>query len=389
LIERSPQDPIVRRVDDGQGHTLASNMPDLAPLVPIGEDWFAAATPSKGNDDGDRRRFRIRAVALSDGGRLLLGAATHQLEEVEELVLRAALSGLAVTGILAVGGGILMSIRVLRRVEAINRTSREIIAGDFSRRIPTRGTNDDYDQLAANLNAMLDQIAALMDGLRQISSDIAHDLRTPLTRIRNRLDVARSKAITVADHAANVERTIEEIDEVLATFGALLRIAQIEAGARRTGFGAVDLADILRRLVEVYEVVAEESGRRLVGDIIATARVQGDRDLLLQMLSNLLENALQHTPQGTRIDIRLAARPGGFAVVVADNGPGIPKEFREKVFQRFYRLDASRSTPGNGLGLSLVAAIAALHGVDIRLEDNRPGLKITVEFGASHASGVI
>lgn len=388
LLERSPQDPTILRVDDGHGRILAGNMPELASFDPIGDGWFTAAMPRKGDGGGKRRRFRIEAVTLSDGGRLLVGAATHQLEEVRELLLHAALSGLAVTGILALAGGILMSARVHRRVEAINRTSREIIAGDLSRRIPTRGANDDYDQLAANLNAMLDRIVALMEGLRQVSNDIAHDLRTPLTRLRNRLEATRSKALTVETYADVVEQAIEEIDAVLATFGALLRIAQIEAGTRRVGFSEVDLADILRFLVEVYEVVAEEAGQLLVSTIAEPALVQGDRDLLLQMFSNVLENALRHTPRGTRIDLCLTAGPSGFAVSIADNGPGIPTEFHDKVFQRFYRLDGSRSTPGNGLGLSLVAAIASLHGLRIRLADNQPGLKIIIEFAASRAERV-
>jgi signal transduction histidine kinase len=388
LIQRSPQDPAILRVDDGHGHVLAGNMPELALFDPIGDGWLTAAAPSKGDKEGDTRRFRIKAVTLSDGGRLLVGAGTHQLEEVGELVLRAALSGLVVTGLLAAAGGILMSARVHRRVEAINRTSREIIAGDLSRRIPTRGANDDYDQLAANLNAMLDRIAALMEGLRQVSNDIAHDLRTPLTRLRNRLDAARTKALTAEAYADVVEHAIEEVDAVLATFGALLRIAQIEAGTRRIGFSEVDLADILRFLVEVYEVVAEEAGQLLVSTIAEPAVVQGDRDLLLQMFSNLLENALRHTPQGTRIELRLTADANGFAVAISDNGPGIPTEFHDKVFQRFYRLDSSRSTPGNGLGLSLVAAIASLHGLRIQLADNRPGLKIVVAFAASRRERV-
>jgi signal transduction histidine kinase len=380
MIERSPQDPVVFRVDDAQGQRIAGNMRELGRLIPSGGGWFEAETPNTGTDDVDARRFRIRALGLPDGGRLLAGVETHQLEEVRELVFRAALSGLAVTAVLALVGGILMSARVHRRVEAINRTSREIMEGDLSRRIPTQGTNDDYDQLATNLNAMLDRIVALMDGLRQVSTDVAHDLRTPLTRLRNRLERARAKAVTTEDYAGTVDEAIEDIDAVLATFGALLRIAQIEAGARRGGFSEVDLADILHRLVEVYEPVGEETGRQLIVEIPERAGVQGDRDLLLQMFSNVLENALRHTPPGTRIEIRLEARPGGFVATVADNGPGIPVDSRDKVFQRFYRLDASRSKLGSGLGLSLVAAVAALHGVKIRLDDNQPGLRVNLEF---------
>jgi signal transduction histidine kinase len=269
---------------------------------------------------------------------------------------------------------------LLRRVEAVRRTAQEIMAGDLSRRVPTRGTGDDFDQLSASLNEMLDRIQTLMEGLQQVSNDIAHDLRTPLTRLRQRLETARLKARTVEDYAGIVDSTLGDTDQILRTFGAMLRIAQIEAGTARSRFTDVDLSAVLRAIVDLYAAFAEDQKQELTGHIAEGAIVHGDRELLTQMLVNLVENALRHSPAGTRIEVRLAREADGLHCSVSDDGPGIPSEEYDKVFRRFYRLDSSRATPGSGLGLSLVAAIAALHGVAIRLADNRPGLRVELRF---------
>ncbi|MBL0901182.1 MAG: hypothetical protein IBJ17_21125, partial [Reyranella sp.] len=223
---------------------------------------------------------------------------------------------------------------------------------------------------------MLARIQQLMDGLRQVSSDIAHDLRTPLGRLRQQLEEARERATTTADYRVATEAAIEEADALLETFAALLRIAQVEAGAQRSAFAAFDLSGLVKSLGETYEPVAEDSGHRL--DVAADDGISftGDRQLVAQLLTNLLENALRHTPVGTKISLRLQKQDGGFRLAVADDGPGIPATEHDKVFDRFYRLDRSRSTAGSGLGLAMVRAIAGLHGLSIRLEDANPGLRV-------------
>jgi signal transduction histidine kinase len=225
---------------------------------------------------------------------------------------------------------------------------------------------------------MLDRIQQLMDGLRQVTSDIAHDLRTPLGRLRQRLEDAREHATTTADYASATEAAIAEADTLLETFSALLRIAQIEAGAQKSAFAELDLSALVRSIGEAYLPVAEDAQHRLELAIDGGIGFTGDRQLLAQMISNLVENALNHTPGGSTVRLALAKSATGLTLEVADNGPGIPADERDKVFDRFYRLDRSRSTGGSGLGLALVRAIATLHGLAIRLEDAKPGLKVVL-----------
>jgi signal transduction histidine kinase len=228
---------------------------------------------------------------------------------------------------------------------------------------------------------MLDRIEALMEGLRQVSTDIAHDLRTPLGRLRQRLEGAVLKSRSTGEYEQAVEGAIAEADHLLAVFNALLRIARLEAGNRRQGFVRCDLAALTTAMVEVFQPTAEDGGQSLRWTNAAPVEVIGDADLLSQMIANLIENALRHTPPGSRIDIAVVCLPSGRAELsIADDGPGIPADLRDKVFQRFYRLEQSRHTPGNGLGLSLVAATAQLHRVTITLSDNRPGLKVSLLF---------
>jgi signal transduction histidine kinase len=283
----------------------------------------------------------------------------------------------AITAMLAFAGAVMMSRSTAKRLETINATSRRIMRGDLSQRIPTRGTHDEFDQLAANLNGMLDRIQQLMDGVRHVSDNIAHDLKTPLTRLRNRLEQLANDRHADCEEA---ELALADADAMLATFNALLRIARIEAGARREAFTTVPLRSVVEDAAELYEALAEERGQSLQVSIEAEPSIQGDRDLLFQALTNLLDNAIKYTPQGGRLDIALRRARSGAEIRVTDSGPGIPGKDHARVLERFVRLEDSRSTPGNGLGLSLVAAVAKLHNAEVRFEEASPGLVVSLVF---------
>jgi signal transduction histidine kinase len=362
---------------DGAGRILAGNLPSQPPR----EGWLEIPIKAgeEEHDEEDRRLLALGRV-LPDGSYLVAGEDTHGIDEVQETIVRAFAWGLAGTLVLAVAGGALASAGFLRGIDAINRTTKAIVEGNLSNRVPARGTGDELDRLATNLNQMLDRIQALMGNVRQVSSDIAHDLRTPLTRLRQRLETARLEAASPEEYAAVVDRALEDVDELLAIFSALLRIAQIESGAHRLPADHVDLSDVFRSIADTYSPVADDQGQRLVAEIAGGIAVRGDRQLLVQMLANLIENALRHSPRGSTLRLSLADTPEGPRGVVADTGPGIPAEEREKVFQPFYRLERSRSTPGSGLGLAMVAAIANMHGIGIELAGNDPGLRVTLRF---------
>jgi signal transduction histidine kinase len=365
-------------LQDSAGRRLAGNLPPLPPET----GWHDLWTVSDSGGD-QRRHVRGQGAILGDGTYLFVAQDYEQLDEFRELIASAFSVSAGITLALALVGGAIMSRALLRRVEAVNTTSELIMAGDLGRRIPVRGTGDEFDRLASNLNAMLERIERLMEGLRQVSNDIAHDLRTPLTRLRQNLDAARRHSRSAPSLEAAMDRAVEETDAILAIFGALLRIAQIEAGTRRAGFTRVDLSAVLETVLEVYGPAAEEKSQTLLGDARAGTAIVGDRELLTQMVANLVENAIRHASEGGRIEASLAVAEDRVQLVVADDGPGIPEAAREKVFQRFYRLEQARTTPGSGLGLSLVAAVADLHGMTVRLLDNHPGLRVVVEMPIS------
>lgn len=374
---------------DADGRRVAGNLS----AVPPREGWQMLSPPEEVEEpadddaeDDENGRLLALGTVLADGAFLLVGEDAHPIAEVKEAIALAFAWAFGIGVFLAIGGGAFLSARFLRRVDAVNRTSRAIVEGNLAERIPTRGTGDEMDRLAANLNDMLDRIQTLMEGLRQVSSDIAHDLRTPMSRLRQRLEAARLQAGSITEYETAVDRAIADADAILSTFGALLRIAQIEAGVRRTAFADVDLSEVFERVTDAYAPVAEDLGHRLAADIEPGIMVRGDRDLLAQMLANVIENALRHTPPDSSVSIALFRRNGAPVGEISDDGPGIPESEREKVFRRFYRLDASRSTAGSGLGLALVAAVAALHGIRINLCDNRPGLAVILQFSESAPS---
>lgn len=315
--------------------------------------------------------------------RLLVGRDMSELDQLRGRMVVSLRWVFLVTVVLGLGGGLLLARGAMRRIEAINRTTHRIMAGDLSGRVPRGGGGDEIDRLAGNLNAMLDQIERLMTGMRQVTESVAHDLRTPLSRLRSRVELALIRETDDPEvYRGVLQDTILEADRLLATFTALLSIAEAESGANRKGLEPVRLADVARLAADLYEPVAEEKGLTLVTDIRAEPTVRGNEQLLAQAVSNLLDNAIKYTPEGGRITLLLeGAGPGQSArVTVADNGPGIPADMREKVLERFVRLDAARASPGNGLGLSLVEAVARLHDASLRLEDNEPGLRVGIVF---------
>ena len=366
-------------LQDRTGRFIAGNLSSMAPR----EGRFVMAVPETGADAHKDLRIDPESMVaqgwrLSAGEFLLVGENRYRLLKTREAIITAVGWGTAITVLLALGGGIVVAIGYLRRIEEVNRAIRSIMEGDLSRRVPTRGGRDEMDHLAANLNAMLERIQLLMESLKRVSDDIAHDLRTPLSRLRQRLEGARSTA-NADGHIAVIEQSIAEVDAILDTFTALLRIAQIESGTRRAAFAEVNLSQVISAVVETYTAVAEDRGHRMQASVAAGVMVDGDRELILQMAANLVENAIQHTAPGA-ITVQLSAEPGAQVLRVQDTGPGIPQSERGKVFRRFYRLERHRTTPGNGLGLALVKAVIDLHGGSIELDDNAPGLCVTVRF---------
>jgi signal transduction histidine kinase len=366
-------------VIDAAGKRLAGDLPITDRL---GLFELNAGRGAEGVQSGENESVRMLVRQLDGGYRLGVGEDLEQAGEMEETFLGILAVALGVVLVLGIGGGLLLGAAFLRRVDMITQTADAIIDGDLSRRIERTGSGDDLDHLSATLNVMLDRITGLMENLRQVSNDIAHDLRTPLSRLRQELEEAQKRELTPADFKRVIEGAVAEADVLLETFSALLRIAQIEAGTRRSAFRSVDLSDVLRTVAEAYAPAVEESGRTLRPEIAADVQVTGDRGLLSQLFVNLVENALHHTPPGTTIALRLSGQSAGAVAEVADNGPGIPADERAKVFRRFYRLERSRTTVGSGLGLSTVAAIAELHHAGIELLDNEPGLRVVIRFPA-------
>jgi signal transduction histidine kinase len=350
---------------------VVGNLPGMPPVEGVVDFVHDRDEP---NDA--RAKLTGFGLTLPDGTFVLVAQDASRLIDMQHAIVRAFIWAGALTLLLAIGGGVLLGGNFVRRIDTIGRTSRAIMEGDLSARIPVRGNNDEIDQLVIGLNAMLDRIQQLLDGLRQVSSDIAHDLRTPLGRLRQKLEDAREHASTTAEYQSATEDALTEADSLLEIFSALLRIAQIEAGAQKSGFTDVDLSELMHSIADAYEPSAEDSRHKLEVDVAPGVTMTGDRQLLAQLFSNLVENALTHTPDGSTVRLALHPKADGFEAEVADNGPGIPTEEREKVFDRFYRLDRSRTTKGSGLGLALVKAIAALHGMTLKLEDHHPGLAV-------------
>ncbi|TGV08787.1 HAMP domain-containing protein [Mesorhizobium sp. M8A.F.Ca.ET.173.01.1.1] len=377
---RSPKKEQLFSLTDAAGNRLAGNF--TAAGLPDGFSMFGAEMPGMPPDT------EYRAYSGSVGAdTLTIAFSLSETEELETIMLMSfGWATLIITG-LAVTGGALLASRVQRRLDGIAATMVDVSHGRLDTRIPLTGKGDDIDIVSSQVNAALDRLSALVEGMKQVSADIAHDLKTPLNRLQMILESAADKAARRQDVSDDLADARSEGHQINETFDALLRIAQIEAGARKARFTDVDLGEILQTIAEIYTDVAEDDGKVLSPTQLneMVDRVHGDRELLTQMFANLVENALRHCPPGTTINLTVTRRGERVLASVADNGPGIPPGEREKVFQRLYRLDHSRSTPGSGLGLSLVRAIADLHGATIALEDRKPGLAVVVSFPVATA----
>ena len=395
LIERRAQQPgsSLYLVTTAAGETLAGNIAsvDSEGLLEAGRyelfyHVFEDGAPRP-------RRALVDTVVLPGGFRLLVGRDLDEADRLHDVIRRAAGWSIIFVIALAVASGVFVARRVLKRVDQMTETARSIMAGDFSGRLALAGTNDELDRLALSLNAMLDRINELMTGLREVSDNIAHDLKTPLTRLRNGAEEALRLSGAPEDYRQALEATIEEADGLIKVFNALLMIARAEAGGLLEGASSQDAAEIARDVAELYEPFAEEAGIALRVAFDGPLPVRGSRELIGQALANLVDNAIKYTGAAAEVtggapaEVTVSGRMvgGSVEISVADRGPGIPEEDRGRAVERFVRLETSRTRPGSGLGLSLAAAVARLHGGALRLEDNRPGLCAVLSLPSEQA----
>jgi signal transduction histidine kinase len=361
---------------------VAGNLRAWPSTVTAAGGWIEFRAPEPLPNATSRPLLRAMLETFPNGDRLLVGKDISDLDSFADRIKAAVISGVALIFVIAGVTTILVTRRTVGRIESINATSRAIMLSGLDKRIPLRGSHDEWDLVAENLNLMLDRIETLMGEIKQVSDNVAHDLRTPLTRMRGRLEKAyHGQRIGEADQSL-IGDTIADLDAVLRIFSSITRIAQIETQARKGAFRTVNLFEIVSEVVELYDAAAEPAGTRLtvVGD--REVLVTGDRDLIFDAISNLVDNAIKHGRAGGQVVVANENIDGQPVVSIADDGPGIPADEYEHVFKRFYRLEQSRYTPGNGLGLSLVAAVARLHGARIEMLDNSPGLRLRLWFSA-------
>ena len=364
------------------GEGLAGNVASLEPGILDHDGWVETAYRRLEEPESAEHNALVRVTRLPGGIRLLVGRDLDERERMFHIVAVAGRWSVALVVVLGVLGGIFVSRRVLNRVEAMTATAQTIMAGDLSGRLSVTGSGDEFDRLALNLNGMLERIEALMHGLKEVTDNVAHDLKTPLTRLRNRCEAALRIVKTDVDYRHVLEETIEESEGLIRTFDALLMIARAESGEVRDGMAEFDIADVARDVGELYEPLAEDKGLKLQIETNEHATVRGNRELVSQALANLVDNAIKYSASATKhangeragIVVETSADKDHIMLSVSDHGPGIPVSDRSRVVERFVRLEHSRTEPGSGLGLSLVSAVARLHGGELKLEDNAPGL---------------
>ncbi len=374
-LSQDIDDDAIYLVVDAQGHRIAGNL----------QRWPAMATSTPTDlvieRGGVRSGALVQSFDLLGGFRLLVGRDVRVRAQLRRLMGDAMIWALLVVIVMASAGALVVRSLFLRTLANISATSGAIAAGDLTRRVRLSGRGDEFDQLAETINDMLDRIGRLMDGVRQVSNAIAHDLRTPITRARTRLEDAALHAAGEAELRAAIERATVDLDGIVTVFQALLRIAEIEAGSRRSAFAPFDLGPVLADLTELYAAVAEERGLRVELDAAEHLGAYGDRALVQQAVANLLDNAVKFSPSyDGPVLLHAAIAEGGLRISVRDHGPGIPSGDRARATERFFRGETARSTPGAGLGLALVQAVAQLHGGVLRLEDAQPGLRAVLSW---------
>lgn len=385
-------------VADPSGQTVVGNVAD-PPLAVLGlPDGRSTEVSYQRLDDDAGRRYLavVRVFGLPGGFKLLVGRDIGEVNDLRQVIFDASKYAIVVIVVLGFLSWFFVARSVLKRVEAVAETSRQIMSGDLTRRLAVTGSGDEFDNLALSLNEMLDRIEALMTGLKEVSDNIAHDLKTPLARLHNRLEEILRRDGPVEDYRVGLEASLEEADKLIQVFDAVLKIARMEAGSSGDSVGDLDAADVLNEIGELYQPVVEDAGGLLVVERGESVAFRGNRTLISQALANLIDNAIKYASpaegDGRTLRIALSARSlgGELRLAVADNGPGIAAIDRERVLQRFVRLDESRSREGSGLGLSLVAAIAKMHGGRIELSDGAPGLTATLclPLGRERTGGV-
>jgi signal transduction histidine kinase len=377
------------------GEALAGNVAALAPGALDHPGWIETSYRRIEAPDDVEHRAMVQVVELPGGFRLLVGRDLEERERIYGIIANAGRWSFALVVVLGLAGGFFVSRRVLKRIDAMTDTAQTIMTGDLAGRLPIAGTGDELDRLAGNLNVMLERIEALMGGLKEVTDNIAHDLKTPLTRLRNRCEQALRTARGDGEYRAALEATIAESDELIRTFDALLMIARAESGQARDNMTEFDAAEIARDVGELYEPLAEQKGLALKVEASEAAPVRGNRELVSQALANLIDNAIKYAgPEASKLNgapaeivVKVGAEGERIVLTVADRGPGIADADRGHVVERFVRLEQSRSQPGSGLGLSLASAVARLHGGELKLEDNQPGLRSLIALPRAGPAG--
>jgi len=358
------------------GAVVAANLVDWPRAS--GREWLRYEFGTYATGAEEEHEAVVRDLALPGGYRLLVGLDTEDLDEREDLIFEALSWGAGMSLALGLIGGLVMTYAVSQRLESINRAARAVIAGDLSGRVELRGSGDDFDQLSATLNEMLARIEGLVASISRVSDNIAHELRTPLTRLRAELEELADAGEDREEARARTAAALSEAERLQSMFEALLRIARLQSGPQAPN-APVGLSALLEDAVELHRPAAEDRAQDLSSEIASGLVVRGDRDLIFQMVSNLLDNAVKFAPEGGRIALGAHPAGGGIEVTVVDDGPGVPAEDRNRVFERFYRGGEGR-VAGFGLGLSLVAAAAERHRAEVRLDDAAPGLRVVIRF---------